>query len=90
MSQFTSRRGVVRVLAVVVMGRMLGNGLPALTIVELHPIILAILHLAAVLESLCEQVTKKVVVGSILKAKVADVAEVLVELVWRPSQYCIS
>ena len=56
------------------------GSLPALAVVELHPIILSILNLASALESLSEEVAKVVVIWSILKSKVADVAEVLVEL----------
>jgi hypothetical protein len=65
-----------------VVGRVLGDCLPSFTIVELHPIILSILNLSAVLQGLSEQVTKEVVVRSVLEAEIADVAQVLVELVW--------
>lgn len=61
----------------VVLGR-----LPALAVVELHPVIFSILDIASALESLCKQVTKVVVIWGILESKVADVAEVLVELLW--------
>ena len=61
----------------VVLGR-----LPPLAIVKLHPVILSILDLASALESLSEQVAKVVVIWGILKSKVADVAEVLVKLLW--------
>lgn len=69
------------------MGEVLGltvvlGSLPALAVVELHPIILSILNLAGALESLGEEVAKIVVIWSILESKVADVAEVLVELLW--------
>ena len=60
---------------------MLGS-LPALAVVELHPIILSILNLAGALESLGEEVAKVVVIWSILKSKVPDIAEVLVEFLW--------
>ena len=58
------------------------GSLPALAVVELHPIIFSILNLAGALESLGEEVAKVVVIWSILKSKVADVAEILVELLW--------
>lgn len=54
--------------------------LPALSIVQLHPVILAILHLASALERLREEFAQVVIVRGVLKAEVADVAEVLVEL----------
>ena len=53
--------------------------LPALAVVQLHPVVLAILDLSSALESLSEQLPKVVVVGCVLKAEVTDVAEVLVE-----------
>lgn len=53
---------------------------PALSIVQLHPVVLAILHLAGALQCLGEQFTQIVVVWRVLKAKVPDVAQVLVEL----------
>jgi len=49
------------------------HSLPALAIVELHPVVLAVLNLAAVLECLSEQIAQVVVVGCVLEAKVADV-----------------
>lgn len=56
-------------------GRRVGfHDLPSLSIIQLHPIILAILYLAGALECLCEQFTEVVIVWRILKAKVADVA----------------
>ena len=61
----------------VVLGR-----LPPLAVVQLHPIVLSIFDLARSLESLSEQITQVVVIWSILESKVADVAEVLVELLW--------
>jgi len=53
---------------------------PALAAVELHPVVLAILDLASVLQRSGEEFAKVVVVGLVLKAQVADVREVLVEL----------
>jgi len=53
---------------------------PALAVVELHPVILAIFHLAGALECLREQLAEVVVVGCVFEAKVSHVAEVLVEL----------
>jgi hypothetical protein len=54
--------------------------LPALSIVQLHPVVLAILDLASALERLGEEFAQVVVIGRVLKAEVTDVAEVLVEL----------
>jgi hypothetical protein len=53
---------------------------PALAIVELHPVVLAILDLARALESLSKQVAEVVVIGGVLEAKVANIRQVLVEL----------
>ena len=54
--------------------------LPALAVVKLHPVILAVLDLAGALECLREQLTEVVVVGGVFKAKISHVAEILVEL----------
>lgn len=53
--------------------------LPALSIVELHPIVFAVFDLSRALQRLREKLPQVVVIGSVLKAKVADVAQVLVE-----------
>jgi len=50
------------------------HGLPPLAIVQLHPVILAVLNLTSALECLGEQLAQIVVVWSILKSKVADIA----------------
>lgn len=71
---------MVWALVVVSVRRVLGHGLPPLAIVQLHPVVLAILNLAAVLEGLGEQVPKVVVIGSILETEVPDVRKVGVEL----------
>lgn len=54
--------------------------LPALAVVELHPVVLAILDLSGALQGLGEQLTKVVVVRCVLETQVTNVAEVLVEL----------
>jgi hypothetical protein len=65
-------------------GRWMGlHYLPALAVVELHPVILAVLDLASALERLSEELTQVVVVGCVLEAEVAYVAKVLVELLCR-------
>lgn len=56
------------------------HSLPAFTVVELHPVVLAVLDLTTVLECLSEQIAQVVVVGCVFEAKVADVRKVLVEL----------
>lgn len=61
-------------------GRVRLHRLPPLAIVQLHPIILAILNLSSALEGLGKELPEVVVVGGILEAQVTDVAEVLVEL----------
>lgn len=58
------------------------NGLPALAIVELHPVVLPILHLAGGLESPCEQVPKIIVVRGVLEAEVANISQILVEFIF--------
>ena len=73
---------MVWVLPMVVVVGVLGDSLPPFSIVELHPIIFAILNLATVLEGLSEQITKEVVVGGVLETEVANVAQILIELVW--------
>lgn len=54
--------------------------LPALSIVQLHPVVFAILDFASALEGLREQFAQVVIIGGVLETQVADVAEVLVEL----------
>ena len=54
--------------------------LPASAIVELHPIIYPIFCLSGVLQCLREEISEIVVVWLVLEAKVADIAEVFVEL----------
>ena len=56
------------------------ENLPALAVVELHPVVLAVLDLAGALERLREELAEVVVVRGVLEAQVADVAQVLVEL----------
>jgi hypothetical protein len=53
--------------------------LPTLAVVQLHPVVLAILNLPSALEGLGEELAQVVVVGGILESEVANVAEVLVE-----------
>lgn len=54
--------------------------LPSLSVVQLHPIVFAILYLAGALQCLCEQFTEIVIIGRVLKAKIAHITQVLVEL----------
>lgn len=62
-------------------GRWVGfHYLPALSIVQLHPIVLAVLNLASALKRLREEFAQVVVIRCVLKAEVTDVAQVLVEL----------
>lgn len=54
--------------------------LPSLSIVELHPVVLAILDFSSALQGLGEELAKVIIVGSVLEAQVANVAQILVEL----------
>ena len=53
---------------------------PAPSIVQLHPVILSVLNFASVLQSLREQITEVIIIGGIFEPKVANVRQVLVEL----------
>ena len=53
---------------------------PALAAVELHPVVLAVLDLASVLQRSGEEFAEVIVIGLVLKAQVANVRKVLVEL----------
>ena len=68
----------------VMLRRMRFDRLPATTPIQFHPIILAILNLASILKSLCEEIAKEVIVWGIFEAEVADIAEVLVQFLCRP------
>jgi hypothetical protein len=63
-------------------GRVGLHHLPALAVVQLHPIVLAILNLAGALEGLREQLTEVVVIGRVFEAKVPYVTEIFVELLY--------
>lgn len=65
------------------------HSLPSFAIIELHPIVLSIFDFAGVLERLSEQLTQIVVVRSILKSKVPDVAKVFAELLCHCVQFNI-
>lgn len=58
MSQLASCRSMRRIVTLVLVGRVFGNSLPALTIIKLHPIIFPILYLSRVLQCLSEEVSK--------------------------------
>lgn len=76
-------RGVWDLVVVSNLRRVRFHGLPAPSIVQLHPVVLAILNFAGGFERLGEEVTHVVIVGSVLESEVADVCEVLVELLCR-------
>jgi hypothetical protein len=61
-------------------GRVRLHHLPALAVVQLHPVVLAILNLPSALERLGEELAQVVVIGGVLETEVANVAEILVEL----------
>jgi hypothetical protein len=78
-------RTLVQVGVVHLLHRCRGVGLhnfPALAVVKLHPVVLTILNLAGALEGLGEELAQVVVVGSVLEAEIANVAEVLVEFLY--------
>lgn len=78
-----SRRVVVHVLAVHLLNGSSWVGLhhlPALAVVQLHPVVFAVLDLSSALQGLGEKLAQVVVVGGILEAEVANVAQVLVKL----------
>lgn len=62
--------------------------LPSAAVVYFHPIILAVLDLAGVLQGLCEEVSKVVVVGCIFEPEAPDIREVLAELLCVPLADC--
>jgi hypothetical protein len=55
-------------------GRMGLEHLPALSVVQLHPIVLAILNLAGALESLSKQLAEIVVIRRVFETQLSDVA----------------
>lgn len=50
------------------------HDLPALSVVQLHPVILSVLNFTGALEGLSEQFTEIVVVGRVLESEVANIA----------------
>lgn len=56
------------------------HDLPALSVIKLHPVILAVFNFAGALQRLREQFAQVVVVWGVFKAKVADITQVLVKL----------
>ena len=54
--------------------------LPALAVVDLHPVVFAILHFARILERLSKEFAKVVVVWRVFESEVADVRKVFVKL----------
>jgi len=84
--QITSCRALVRQVACGTIRLVV----PSSSIVELHPVVLPILHFAGVLEGLCQKITEIVVVGGVLKAEVANIAQILVELFWGRSEILYS
>lgn len=61
---------------------MLLHSFPALAVVNLHPVVLAIFDLSGALEGLREQLTKVVVIWGVFEAEIPDVAEVFAEFFW--------
>jgi hypothetical protein len=61
------------------------DSFPPSATIQLHPVVFTILDFASVLERLSEEISQKVVVRGVLKSEVANVAEILVELLCRAS-----
>lgn len=80
--QLHLRRTGARVWVVQVCGAMILHRVPPLSriLADLHPVVLAILDVAGVLQGLGEELSEVIVVGGILETKVSDVRQVLVEL----------
>lgn len=80
--QLHLRRTGARVWVVQVCGAMILHRVPPLSriLADLHPVVLAILDVASVLQGLGEELSKVVVVGGVLETEVSDVCQVLVEL----------
>jgi hypothetical protein len=76
--QITSRGGLVRQVAC----RTIRLVVPSASVVELHPVVLPILHFTSILEGLRQKVPEIVVVGGVLEPKVANVAQIFVEFFW--------
>ena len=53
--------------------------LPTLSVVQLHPVVLAVFNFASALERLGEEFAQVVVVRCVLEAEVTDIAQILVE-----------
>lgn len=59
---------------------MLFHVLPSLAVVKLHPVIFAVLNVSGVFQRLSEQVSEVVIIWRVLEAKIADIAQIFVEL----------
>lgn len=71
---------LVLVLLVLLVLRRVGLIFPPPPIVQLHPVILAILHFSGVLQCLCEEIPQVVVIGRVLETEIPDVGQILAEL----------
>lgn len=82
--QLHLRRTGARVWVVQVCGAMILHRVPPLSriLVDLHPVVLAILDITSVLQGLGKKLSEVVVIGGIFETKVSDVRQVLVELLW--------
>ena len=69
---------------------MLFHRFPAFPVVQLHPIVLSILHLSGILQGLGEQIPQVIVIGSFFEPQSSDVAQVLVEFLCRSGQLSLS
>ena len=55
------------------------DSFPAPPTIQLHPVVITVLHFARVFQRLCEKVAQEVVVWGVLKAEIPYVAEVFVK-----------
>jgi hypothetical protein len=55
------------------------HGFPPFAVIQLHPVVYTIFGLSGTLQGLREEISKVIVIWLVLKAKVAHVAEILIE-----------
>ena len=73
-----------------VLRRVMLDSFPATSTVQFHPVILAIFDFAGILQRLREEISKVVVIGSVLETQVSNVTKVFVEffcMIVRESSY---
>lgn len=80
--QLHLRRTGAHVWVVEIAGAVVLHGVPSLSRIlrNFHPVILAVLNIASVLEGLSEELAEVVVVRGIFETEVANISQVLAEL----------